>query len=272
MRGCVIAVLFLSLLPGAFPQCTLTPISSAPFRASVLDVSIDGNDLWAATGYGVQLFDRTVDPPLRLASIAVPGTTRIVRAKNGIVYAGSGSSIYVVRRNGKGLEIVRAVDAGGTVNDILVATYLFAATSNGIAHFDVIDPTSPVRTNVTFATSGANIFSLATANSSLYAADGDSTVEVFSITSPALPQKTGTLASLPRTNAVHTSGFRLYTSDGLNTEVFISGSKASTLPVGSMSFATIGGDEHFIAGNDRRVQAVDFTLPAQPVELFESEV
>src|ERR1043166_846812 len=220
MRGCVIAVLFLSLLPSAFPQCTLTPISSAPFRASVLDVSIDGNELWAATGYGVQLFDRTVDPPQRLASIAIPGVTRIVRAKNGIVYVGSGSSIHVVRRAGKGLEIVRAVDAGGTVNDILLATYLFAGTANGIAHFDLADPTNPVRTNVTFATSGTNIFSLATANSSLYAADGDSSVDVFSIASPAVPQKTGTLASLPRTNAVHAVGSRLYTTDGLNTEVF----------------------------------------------------
>lgn len=272
MRVCAFLLLLSSISVPAFPQCTLTPISSAPFRASVLDVSVDGNDLWAATGYGVQLFDRAADPPVLLSTIAIPGTTRIVRARNGIVYVGSGSSIYVVRRGGKGIEIVRSVDAGGTVNDIVITTYLFVATSNGIAHFELVDATNPVRTNATLATSGANVFSLAEASGTLYAADGDSTVEVFSISSPALPQKTGALTSLPRTNSVHVAGTRVYTSDGLNTEVFIGGTKASTLAIGSTSLASIGGDELFVAGSDRRVQAIDFTLAAQPVELFEAEI
>src|SRR6185369_17223842 len=62
MRGRVAAILllFLCSVP-AFPQCNLSPVYSGQFRASILDVAADNNDLWAATSYGVALYDRTVD-------------------------------------------------------------------------------------------------------------------------------------------------------------------------------------------------------------------
>ena len=60
MRGWVIAVL-LSFFIGtaAIPQCNYQLQYSGPYRASYFDLAVDGNDLWAATGYGLQLFDRT---------------------------------------------------------------------------------------------------------------------------------------------------------------------------------------------------------------------
>ncbi|HVR40289.1 MAG TPA: hypothetical protein VMU84_14430 [Thermoanaerobaculia bacterium] len=272
MRARAFLLLLLFSSVPAFPQCSLTPIFSGQFRASYLDVSVDGNDLWAATGYGLQLFDRTVDPPALIATLAIPGTTRVVRAKNGIAYTGSGSSIYVVRRAGKTLEIVRSTDAGATVNDLLTATYLFAATANGIAQFDIVDVTNPIRTSATLPTSSANVASLSVASSTLYAADGDSTLELFSIASPAAPTKIGTLPSRPSTVAVHATTSRVYASDAFNnTDVFIGGTKASTLSIGSTSLAQISGDELFVA-TDRKLRAVDFTLASQPVELFLTEI
>ena len=113
-----VAIAFL-LAPPALPQCNFVPVFSDPFRSSILDLAIDGNDLWAATSYGIALYDRAVDPPRLVASIAVPGTTRIVRTGNGVIYAGSGNAIAVVRKSGRGLQLIRIIDAGGVPWDAL---------------------------------------------------------------------------------------------------------------------------------------------------------
>src|SRR3954454_1350755 len=91
-------------------QCTFSPVYSAQFRTSILDIAIDNNDLWAATSYGVARYDRSVDPPKLVASIPVPGITRVVRVVNGTLYAGSGSSIVVI----SGMHIAKTIEAGGT--------------------------------------------------------------------------------------------------------------------------------------------------------------
>src|ERR1051325_57232 len=131
-----VCCLFLSFL--ALPvsaQCNLSLVHSDPFRSTFLDVAIDGSDLWAATSYALTLYDRSVDPPAYVASIALPGTTRVVRLANGNAYAGSGSSVDVVRKNGRALQLTTSVviGAGGTVND-MVATggELYVATSTGL--------------------------------------------------------------------------------------------------------------------------------------------
>src|SRR5213075_1581262 len=114
MRGRVVAIsllLFLFSFP-AFPQCNFAPVYSAQFRTSILDIAIDNNDLWAATSYGISLYDRSIDPPRLVTSIAVPGITRVVRIANGTIYAGSGSSIVFITNR----QITRTIDAGGTVN------------------------------------------------------------------------------------------------------------------------------------------------------------
>src|SRR3954453_18029701 len=95
-----VAVSFILIAATAFPQCNLTQVASVPFRASYLDVASDGNDLWTATSYGISLYDRSVDPPALIASLPLPGITRAVRVLNGNVYAASGSTLFVVRKNG----------------------------------------------------------------------------------------------------------------------------------------------------------------------------
>ena len=280
MRGRAIAVLSLLLLSSwpAFGQCSFSRTYGAAYRASYLDLAVDGGDLWAATSYGVQLYERAFDPPQLVASLALPGVTRIVRpVGGGTAYVGSGSDIVVVRRpatsNGRALEVVRSVDAGGTVNDLLLyGTYLFAATSNGIAQFQLFDPMNPTKTAATFATSSANVTSLAVRDTILYAADGDSSVERFTLSQPATPAAVNAFTSLPRSVSVKSSNGRLYISNGNVTEVFLGDTSAATIPFGTTSFAQITGDEVYVAGDDRRFHALDLTVPGNPVELFESEL
>src|SRR6185295_9541854 len=94
MRGRVWMLALLPLLLGTpvLPQCSFTPVYSGAFRAAALDLSVDGSDLWVATSYGLQLYDRTVDPPSLVAAIPLSGVTAVVRASGGTAYVGSGSS------------------------------------------------------------------------------------------------------------------------------------------------------------------------------------
>ena len=279
MRGRA-AVLLLSLLfvSRLSAQCGYTATYSGEFRASYLDLAIDGNDLWTATGYGLQLFDRSVDPPALVASIAIPGTTRVVRVVNGIAYAASGTKIYAIRRSNRTLSIAGSVDTGATVNDLLATPLdLYAATSAGLQQYDLLNAASPSRTSVNMPTSGLNVTSLALSGATLYAADGDATVEIFSITIASLPQHIGTVTSLARALIVRSAGDRLYVSDGFATDVFaVSGStytKTATASLGANAFATLANDDIvFMAGTDRRVHAIDWTTAASPVELFATDV
>ena len=274
MCGRVIAVLLLLLSSfPVFPQCTFTRTHGAAFRASYLDVAIDGGDLWAVTGYGVQVYDRSRDVPVLIASAAVPENTKVVRVSGGLAYVGSGRTLNVFRRNGTAIQHLRAVDAGGTINDLLITGgFLFAGTSAGLVEFSLTDPTQPVRLNVSLPTSSPNVTSLALEQFTLYAADGDSSVEMFSLGNAASPFAVGTLRSLARSLAVHVANHRIYVSDGINTEVFISGSSAGTTRYGTTTLLSLRNDAVFAAGDDRRFHALDLTVPGNAVELFEADL
>jgi hypothetical protein len=271
----VLAVLLLLIPAAAFAQCNLTQVASVPFRASYLDVAIDGNDLWAATSYGISLYDRGVDPPSLIASLPLPGITRAVRVANGIAYAGSGSTLFIVRKNGRALQLVRGIDASGTINDLLLTPLdLYVATSTGLSQWDLLDAANPSKTPATFLTSRANVQSLALNNSILFAADGDASVESFNISVPSIPTGVGALASLPGANAVAVNAGRLYVSDGQQTDVFTSidsGGNAVKLATDSFGGAAITGINNsaiFAAGADRQVRAFDLSSAAAPVELW----
>jgi hypothetical protein len=277
MLGRVAVAVSLLLIPAvAFPQCNLTQVASVPFRASYLDVAIDGNDLWTATSYGVSLYDRGIDPPALIASLPLPGITRTVRAANGIAYAGSGSTLFVVRKNGRALQLVRGIDAGGTINDLLLTTLdLYAATSNGLTQWDLLDPANPSKMPGVFATSRANVQSLALSNSILFAADGDSSVESFNIAVPSIPTGAGVVTSLPGANAVAVNAGRLYVSDGQQTEIFTNidsgggnAAKVATDSFGGTAITAINSSAIFAAGADRQVRAFDLSSAAAPVELW----
>lgn len=262
MRGRVAAILLLSLIAiPAFPQCNLAPVYSAQFRSSILDLAIDNNDLWAATSYGVSLYDRSVDPPKLVASIAVPGITRVVRVAGGTVYAGSGSSIVVINNR----QITRTIDAGGTVNDLVITpVFIFAATSNGLRQIDLLGPTQ------TLATSSPNVTSLALSGSTLCAADGDDSVERFSISGIIQPQSPLT-GGVKSAQIVRVNNNRIYVSDRIQkTDVYTAGGAfITTANAAFTGMAPLAGDVVYISTNDPRVHALDFTTPAAPIELFE---
>src|SRR6266852_4372207 len=178
MPLCVLAVLAVVVAtPPAPPPCNITPTLSDQFRSSILDLAVNGNELWAATSYGVSVYDRGVDPPRLAASLPVAGTTRLIRLGNGLAYVGSGNSIAVIRKSGRSLQVLRTIDAGAPVNDILVTTLsLYVATRNGITIYGLTDPTNP-SSPTTFFTNA--VTSLAMIGSTIYAADGDTSVEVF---------------------------------------------------------------------------------------------
>jgi hypothetical protein len=273
-RVLAVVIAILAATP-ALPQCSFNPILSAQFRSTAFDLAIDGNDLWMATGYGITLEDRRTDPPQFVTSLAVPGITRVVRVANGIAYAGSGSSLYVIRKSGSAPQIVRTIDAGGMVNDILLnGGYLYAATNNGIEQFDLLDMS---RTSATFPTSKPAVLSLAMLGTTLYAADGDPSVEVFTLNVPSVPQRLGSFDSLPTAIAVRSNNGKLFvSSSGLSTNVFIGTgaamTNAGTVPFPMLSIAPISGDAVFTAGGDRRLRGVDFTTASSALEIFRTDL
>ena len=270
MRGCV-AFLLLSLIAvPALPQCNYQLVYSGQFRTSALDLALDGNNLWLATGYGISLFDRSVDPPALVTSVAVPGVTRVVRAANGTAFAGSGTSIDVITRNGKRLQIAKSVDTGATVNDLLInGIDLYAATAAGIQHYDV---NSLQLLQSTFVTSNPNVQSLAIDGNTLYAADGDASVEVFDLSIPTLPQHTGTISSLPQSSSVQVAGGKLFVSDGRQTQIFAASTPLAAVASGATSVAPLTGNVVFMAGNDLHLFARDFTSAANSIELFRADI
>lgn len=254
-----------------WPQCSWTPRVSVPFRTTAFDLALEHPWLWLATGYGIQLLE---DDGTRIVdSLPLPGATRVVRLDpRGVAYVGSGSQLHVVQRSGRSLSTVRSIDAGAPINDILLAgSYLFVATTNGIAHIEAFNATDPSVLDV-LTTSLPNVTSLATANGKLYAADGDTSVEIFSISIPSVPQRTGELTPTFRATSVHT-GFNgnLFVSDafGQSTDIFAGNTRVGTLPVGTNTFSAATGGLHFVAGPDRTVRAVDFSSTTILKELFE---
>jgi len=257
--------------------CDYVPVQSRPYRASALDLALEGNDLWVATSYGVMLYDAGQNPPIPRASIAIPGTTNRVRTGTGVVYAASGTSVHVLRKEGRIIRNVRSLDLGATINDLLFfAPFLYAATMTGVVQIDVFVPDGPRIANRLSTTTG-QAFSLARLESTLYAADGDGSLEAYSIAFPALPQKIGTVSSLLRSSQILTTNNRLFASDGIQTEIF-SGSGTSLIRVGTLPTRAVraafpsAGDAAFVAASDRTLRAIDLANPANPVILFQFDI
>ena len=268
MPARVLAVILAIALP-AQPQCNFTPVLSDQFRSSILDLAVEGNDLWAATSYGLALYDRSVDPPRLVASLPVAGATRMVRLSNGLAYAGSGNAIAVVRKNGRALQLTRTIDAGAPINDLVVTTLaLYVATRNGLAQFSVIEPTT------TFSITQAPATSLTTIGSSLYAAHGDTSIDVFNISIPSAPQRIGTITAPANITTLHANNGKLFAASAVGTYVFLgsTSTQIGSAPFSIVSLAPISGDAIFAGSNDRTLRGIDFTTPGTPADIFRDEL
>lgn len=260
MCGRVIAAVLLSLLiPSSLQaQCNLQLRTSDNFRKTAWDAAADGTLVWVATGYGIDLHDgsgRIID------TLALPGETKVVVVRDSVGFVGSGSTIYVVQQLERSLRFVKSVDAGAEINDLLTTTHLFAATSNGIRQFTLHNPFDPQPTNAAMTTTSPDVTSLAVENGSLLAADGDTSIDIFSLAIPSLPQRTGAIETTTPMTSVHVANNFTFASDRLGrvTEVFAGSSKVATLPFGSNAFAAVG--PLVIAGGiDRTLRAVDVSL------------
>jgi hypothetical protein len=275
VKVALLSILVFLVSNSTFADCSQwTARTSSQFRTTAFDLSVDGDFVWLATGYGVQLFQNGSI----VASIGLPGSTRTVRASSGgIAYAGSGSSIYTLKREGNNITILNTVAITGTVNDLeVISSALFAATTNGIAHFDLAVPTAPFRTSVVLPSSSPNVTSLTSAKNKLYAADGDATVEIYSVTIPSLPQHIGTIESAPRASAVNaTSDDFVFVSDrfGQTTDLFANGAALlARMPVVTTAFASFSGQTHFVAGPNRTLRAVDFSTPSRIAEVYAADL
>lgn len=275
VKVALLSILVLASSSRVFGDCSQwTARTSSQFRTTAYDLSVDGNLLWLATGYGVQLFENGSI----VASLGLPGSTRVVRAHtSGIAYVGSGSSIYTLKRDGQRIIILNTVVVTGTVNDLeIVGSALFAATTTGIAHFDIGIPSAPFRTSIVLPSSSPNVTSLASAKNKLYAADGDATVEIYSVTIPSLPQHIGTIESAPRASSVHaTSDDSVFVSDkfGQTTDFFAGGTTLlARMPIVTTAFAAFSGQTHFVAGPNRTLHAVDFSTPSRIAEVYAADL
>lgn len=274
VKAALLSILIFIVAPFAIADCSQWPVqTSTEFRTTAFDVSVDGSFLWVATGYGVQL----IQDGAIVDSIGLPGSTRVVRAQgSGVAYAGSGARVYVLRRDGRNITNLRAIDVAGTVNDLeLVSSALFAATTNGIAHFDIFNPSEPFKTSVVLPITSPNVTSLATAKNKLYAADGDASVEIYSVVVPSLPQHVGTLESAPRASSVYaTTNDEVFVSDrfGQTTDLFSGAAFLARMPLVTTSLAASPGQVHFVAGPDRKLREVDFTNPLRIAELYAADL
>lgn len=275
VKAALLSILVLVFSNGAFADCSQwTARTSSPFRTTAYDLSADGNLLWVATGYGVRLLENGAV----VNSIGLPGSTRVVRAHTGgIAYVGSGSSIYTLKWDGKSITTLNTVAVSGTVNDLeIVSSALFAATTTGIAHFDIGIATAPFRTNIVLPSSAPNVTSLASAKNKLYAADGDATVEIYSVTIPTLPQHIGTIESAPRASHVHaTSDDFVFVSDrfGQTTDLFAGGTTLlARMPIVTTAFAAYSGQTHFVAGPNRTIRAINFATPSRIVQVYAADL
>lgn len=272
----IVAVHFTSA--DAIAQCGSRHVYSGAFRASAHDVELDGRDLWAATSYGVALYDTSFDPPRVVTSIALPGATTRVRVLQGRAYAASGDRVFVVRKAGGRLEVAGSVSLGDGVliNDLIhVAPYLYAATSTGVVQLDLANPNAPAVATRLSTTTGRAL-SLARFDNFLYAADGDNTVEIYSIQLPSFPQKVNVVGALRQSTSVRVAGNKLFVSDGTQTQTFSAGgnppaSLGLAPGVGTTALHALGGNVVAAGGNGRHLRLVDFTIPNQATTLFDYE-
>lgn len=252
----------------------LEVVYDGAYRMTALDAALDGSRLWVATSWGIALHDLSDGVPRPVVTRPLGGTTSSVEVGSTHVYVGSGRTIHVFARESAEM-VIETADAAGTINDLLLTgSYLYAATSTGVEQFDLLSPGKPVKAR-SLPTSTGFATRLAVMGSTLYAADGDTSVEIYNIQVPSLPQGIGSFGALARTQAVSEAGGRLYVSDGRRTDIW-SGTGANLTRTGSIAAGgsaviAVGSRFIYLAGDDRRLRGYDVASAAEPVGIFVSD-
>jgi len=180
-----------SFLPPLSPNAISRRWPASPSARSYLDLAIDGNDLWVATSYGLSLYDRTVDPPALVLRFRCPGSRAWCARPMVLAYAGSGTMLYVVRKKrrfapARPRHRSRRDDQRSPPDHSRSLRRLIERT-------DAVGPARPDHTvedaRCVSRTSRANVQSLALSGSTLFAADGDSSIESFHIKHPLDPER-----------------------------------------------------------------------------------
>jgi hypothetical protein len=273
MRG-FLPPLILLLLTSAAPADELHRGFSHDFRHPALDLALIDGNLWVARGYGVTLHSTEV-PPRPLAKIALTGTTTTVTANRDRAWIRSGRDLISASWDGRSIVLEQSIPFDDPVHDMVASNgYLYLATSSGIVQIDPDFPDS----RRTLSTSSGFAVSLFADHRTLWAADGDDTIEVYTIEHPSLPQQIGTIeTAVPGPTRVYVSGDLVFVSNGRETEILAGprppSQSLSTVPFGAASFAFTSGGIAFMAGQDTTVRALDFSVPGgPPAILFEERI
>lgn len=268
----LLPILFLLTLPSS--AATLHHTFSEAYRRPALDVATSGEQLWIADGYGVTVASRGT-PPIPLDSLTLPGSTTLLAPDGSDMWIASDRTLYRARWDGRQVVILSTVDAGEPVYDLtVVRNHLFLATPSGLVR---IDPAVPGSRNILPTTSGAAV-SLASDGNTLVVADGDDTVDIFSVEIPALTQKIGVATlSILGANRVHVVHGDLLVSNGRDSQIFDGlrppFQSLGVLRVGALSASTTTPGLVLTAGQDTTVRMVDLRFSAgRPAVVFEERL
>jgi hypothetical protein len=273
MRGFIPSLLFLFVVSAA-PADPLHRGFSHDFRHPALDLALIDGNLWIASGYGVTLHSTEI-PPRPLAKMALTGTTTTVTANGDRAWIRSGRDLISASWDGRSIVVEQSIPFDDPVHDMASSNgYLYLATSSGVVQIDPDFPDS----RRTLSTSSGVAVSLVADQKTLWAADGDDTIEVYTIEHPSLPQQIGTIeTTVAGPTRVWVSGDLVFVSNGRQTEILAGprppSQSLATVPFGAASFALTSGGVAFMAGQDTTVRALDFSVPGgPPAVLFEERI
>jgi hypothetical protein len=273
MRG-FLPPLIILLLTSAAPADDLHPGYSHDFRRPAIDLALIDGNLWVTDGYGVTLYTPAI-PPRPIGRIALPGTTSSVTGSGSTAWIRSGRDLVSASWNGHSIVVHRTIPFDQPIEHMTVSNgYLYLATSTGIVQIDPDLPDSR-RTLTTSTGFAVHLFS---DQKTLWAADGDRTIEVYSIEHPSLPQQIDTIETqIIGATRVYVSGDLLFVSNGRQTEVLTGPRPPSQsigfVPFGAATFDLAAGGIGFMAGQDTTVRALDFRFSGgPPAILFEERI
>ncbi|MBM3213872.1 hypothetical protein FJZ36_03030 [Candidatus Poribacteria bacterium] len=159
---------------------SLTALDALPIGADLLSVAVAGDTLWAAAGWGIAAFDRTVLGSPRLRAIApTDGLAQdVLLVGDALVVAQGRSGIGVYARDTLERLATRAT-TGDASRLAAFGTWLFVLNSDtGLRVFDLTDAANPRLAQTSFGSGGID---LAVGDGRLFMSDASQGLQVFAL-------------------------------------------------------------------------------------------